>query len=135
MTSLPSGCSTSSLVQAVTTPHWLPPLPSAARPFSGRFGWSSIGSRRWQALTSEVVVPVAEEDWESDVEGMEHSIEHGWHPPPLLVSHRDGEYFLEGREPPLRDPAPQRQYHAWAILVFADEAERDQFLQESQSRQ
>jgi hypothetical protein len=28
----------------------------------------------------EVVVPVPEEAWESEVEAMEHSIERGWHP-------------------------------------------------------
>src|ERR1700681_3025977 len=40
----------------------------------------------------EVVVPVGEED---DVEAMKHSVDPGWHPSPLLVSHRDGQYFLE----------------------------------------
>ena len=84
---------------------------------------------------NEVVVPVAPVDWESDVESMEHSIEHGWHPPPLLVSHRDGRYYLEDGNHRYETLRRSGADNAWTILLFADEAERDQFLQESQSRQ
>lgn len=78
----------------------------------------------------EVVVTVSKEKWETDVEGMVHEIEQGWHPPPLLVSHRDGEYFLEDgnhRHAALRRHGAS---HAWTILLFADDAERDRFLKE-----
>ncbi len=78
----------------------------------------------------EVVVPVAEEVWESDVEAMEHSVERGWHPPPLLVSYHDGKYFLEDgnhRHETLRRTGTT---HAWIILLFADEVERVRFLKE-----
>jgi hypothetical protein len=78
-----------------------------------------------------VVVPVPEEDWESDVEAMEHSIEQGWHPPPLLVSHRDGKYFLEDGNHRFETLRRSGATHAWSILLFADEAERDFFLKES----
>jgi len=78
-----------------------------------------------------VVVPVAEEDWESDVEAMEHSIEHGWHPPPLLVSHHNGKYFLEDGNHRYETLRRSGRTHAWAILVFADEAERELFLNEA----
>jgi hypothetical protein len=78
-----------------------------------------------------VIVPVAEEDWESDVEAMEHSIEQGWHPPPLLVSHRDGKYFLEDGNHRYETLRRSGETHAWAILVFADEAERELFLNEA----
>jgi hypothetical protein len=80
---------------------------------------------------NRVVVPVAEEDWESDVEAMEHSIEQGWHPPPLLVSHRDGRYFLEDGNHRYETLRRSGTTHAWAILVFADEAERELFLNEA----
>ena len=78
----------------------------------------------------EVVVPVAKEVWEPAVEGMKHSIEEGWHPPPLLVSHHDGEYFLEDgnhRWEALRRTGARS---AWTILLFPDEVERDRFLNE-----
>jgi hypothetical protein len=73
----------------------------------------------------EVVVPVAEEDWESDIEAMEQSVDQGWHPPPLLVSHRDGQYFLEDGNHRYETLRRNGLSHAWAILVFADEAMRD----------
>jgi hypothetical protein len=78
----------------------------------------------------EVVVPVAKEDWESDVEAMEDSIESGWHPPPLLVSHHDGEYFLEDGNHRCETLRRTGTSHAWAILLFADKVERDRFLKE-----
>ncbi len=78
----------------------------------------------------EVVVPVAEEAWESDVEAMEHSIEQGWHPPPLLVSHHDGKYFLEDGNHRYETLRRTGATHAWIVLLFADEVERDRFLNE-----
>ena len=75
-----------------------------------------------------VVVPVPKEDWESDVEAMEHSIEEGWRPPPLLVSHRDGKYYLEDGNHRYETLHRSGATHAWTILLFADEAERDRFL-------
>ena len=78
----------------------------------------------------EVVVPVAKEDWESDVEGMEHSIEDGWAPPPLLVSHHDGEYFLEDGNHRCETLRRTGARSAWTILLFPDEVERVRFLKE-----
>ena len=78
----------------------------------------------------EVVVPVAKEVWESDVEDMEHSIEDGWQPPPLLVSHHDGEYFLEDGNHRCETLRRTGATFAWTILLFADEVVRDRFLKE-----
>jgi hypothetical protein len=78
----------------------------------------------------EVVVPVAKEEWESDVEGMEDSIEEGWHPPPLLVSHHDGQFFLEDGNHRCETLRRTGATSAWAILLFGDEMERDGFLEE-----
>ena len=59
----------------------------------------------------EVVVPVAKEDWESDIHRMEHSIEEGWHPRLCLchitmagTSSRTG--ITVGRRCAERAPAP-----------------------------
>jgi hypothetical protein len=76
----------------------------------------------------EVVVPVAEGVWESDVEAMEHSIDQGWHPPPLLVSHHDGKYCLEDGNHRYESLRRMGATHAWVVLMFADEVERDRFL-------
>ncbi len=78
----------------------------------------------------EVVVPVAEGVWESDVEAMEHSIEQGWHPPPLLVSHHDGKYFLEDGNHRYETLRRTGASHAWVVLLFAGEVERDRYLRE-----
>jgi hypothetical protein len=78
-----------------------------------------------------VVVPIPEEDWESDVEAMEQSIEEGWLPPPLLVSHRDGNYYLEDGNHRYETLCRSGATHAWTILLFADEAGRDQFLKDT----
>ena len=78
---------------------------------------------------SRVVVPVAKEDWESDVERMEHSLEEGWHPPPLLVSHRDGKFYLEDGNHRYETLRRSGATHAWTILLFHDGTERDRFLQ------
>lgn len=75
-----------------------------------------------------VVVPVAVEDWESDIERMEHSVEEGWHPPPLLVSHRDGRYYLEDGNHRCETLRRSGATYAWTILMFRDGAERDQFI-------
>ena len=79
---------------------------------------------------NEVVVAVAEGVWESDVEAMEHSIEQGWHPPPLLVSHHDGKYFLEDGNHRYETLRRTGATHAWVVLMFAGEIERDRFLKE-----
>ena len=81
----------------------------------------------------DVIVPVAKEDWESDVESMEQSLEEGWHPPPLLVSHHDGEYFLEDGNHRCETMRRAGTTDAWTILLFADEVERDRFLNEHSS--
>lgn len=78
----------------------------------------------------EVVVPVAEDDWESDVHEMAHSVEDGWAPPPLLVSHRDGKYLLEDGNHRYETLRRSGATHAWAILLFTGEAERDRFLKD-----
>ena len=61
---------------------------------------------------------------------MEHSIEQGWHPPPLLVSHHDGKYFLEDGNHRYETLRRMGATHAWIILMFAGEMERDRFLKE-----
>ena len=76
----------------------------------------------------KVVVPVAEDDWESDVEEMEHSVEQGWDPPPLLVTHRDGQFLLEDGNHRFEALRRSGEARGWAILAFADETKRAAFL-------
>ena len=75
-----------------------------------------------------VAVPVAEEEWESDIDRMEHSVEEGWHPPPLLVSHRDGGYYLEDGNHRCESLRRAGATEAWTILVFRTEGERQRYV-------
>lgn len=79
----------------------------------------------------DVVVPVAEEEWEADIEHMEHSVADGWHPPPLLVSHRQGTLFIEDGNHRVDALRRLGETDGWAILAFADDAERDAFVTEA----
>ena len=79
---------------------------------------------------SRVAVPVPREVWESDVEAMEHSLEEGWRPPPLLVSHRDGKYYLEDGNRRYETLRRNGATQAWSILLFANQAERDRYLED-----
>ena len=81
-------------------------------------------------IGDEVDVPVAEEIWDADVEAMEHSIEQGWHPPPLVVSHHDGKYFLEDGNHRYETLRRTGATDAWTILLFAGEVERDRYVKE-----
>jgi len=72
--------------------------------------------------------PIAEEDWESDVEAMEHSLERGC-TPPLLVSHHDGKYFSKTATTASRHSAA-RSDPCVAILLFSSEEDRDRYVQE-----
>jgi hypothetical protein len=74
-----------------------------------------------------VVVPVPEAEWEPDVEGMEESVEEGWQPPPLLVTHRDGQFLLEDGNHRFEALRRSGEVRGWVILAFADAAEREVF--------
>jgi hypothetical protein len=77
----------------------------------------------------EVVVPIAEPEWEDDIDAMAESLEQGWEPPPLLVSCRaDGLYLEDGNH---RHESLRRQgaTHAWAIIVFTSDEDRRRFQQ------
>jgi hypothetical protein len=43
----------------------------------------------------EALCPVDDDEWEDDVDAMEHSLDDGWHPPPLLAECRDGRLLLQ----------------------------------------
>jgi hypothetical protein len=76
----------------------------------------------------EVLVPIDEDEWEDDVEGMEESIEEGWEPPPLLAEWQDGRLLLQDGNH--RYEALQRagEKSAWVLIYFPSEETRDAFV-------
>jgi len=75
----------------------------------------------------DALVPIAEDEWESDVQSMGASVEAGWEPPPLLAEYQDGRILLQDGnhryEALTRDGAAS----AWVLVYFEHEAERDSF--------
>jgi hypothetical protein len=76
-----------------------------------------------------VLCAVDEEFWGDNVDDMEHRIEDGWEPPPLIVTARGDELVLEDgnhRVESLRR-AGVRRY--WAVVSFESPEARDAFAQ------
>ncbi len=76
----------------------------------------------------DVLVPIDERQWEGDVASMEESIEEGWEPPPLLAEFRDGRLLLQDGNHRYEALERDGATHAWVLVYFDDEAERDHFL-------
>ncbi len=76
----------------------------------------------------DALVPIEEEEWEEDVEGMEEALEEGWEPPPLLVEYQDGKLLLQDGNH--RYEALQRagDTQAWVLIYFGDPDIRDAFV-------
>jgi hypothetical protein len=80
----------------------------------------------------EVVVPVPANEWEHDVAKMAHDLDEGWEPPPLLVSQHDGAFFLEDGNHRRASLLRAGETHAWVILVFESEVDRDRFVEQEE---
>ena len=78
----------------------------------------------------DVLCPVDEREWEADVDAMETSVEAGWEPPPVLVEHQAGRLVLQDGNHRYEALARAGETHAWAIVYFDDERERDRFAHE-----
>jgi hypothetical protein len=75
----------------------------------------------------DVLCPIDEGEWEADVDAMEASVEDGWEPPPVLVEHQAGRLMLQDGNHRYEALARAGETHAWAIVYFDDEHERDRF--------
>jgi len=75
-----------------------------------------------------VLCPVDEDYWRDDVEELAERIEDRWQPPPVIVSHRDGQLVLEDGNHRVEGLRRAGKDHAWAIIAFEDPGERDRFV-------
>jgi hypothetical protein len=79
----------------------------------------------------DALVPVEEQEWESDVEDMAESLEEGWEPPPLLVEHQDGRLLLQDGNHRYEALTRAGEPEAWVVIWFDSPEERDAFASRS----
>ena len=80
-----------------------------------------------------VLEAVPDDAWRDDVDDLARRIEEGHEPPPVIVTHDDGELVLEDgnhRVEALRRAGVEQ---AWAIIGFDDPASRDRFVARSEA--
>jgi hypothetical protein len=78
-----------------------------------------------------VLVAVDDDYWRDDVEDMAQRIEDGedrWEPPPVIVTHRDGNLMLEDGNHRVEGLRRAGQDHVWALIAFDDPEARDRFV-------
>jgi len=75
----------------------------------------------------DALVPIEEDEWESDVAAMEESVEAGWEPPPLLAEYQDGRILLQDGNHRYEALTREGAETAWVLVYFDDEATRDGF--------
>lgn len=75
-----------------------------------------------------VLCPVDEDYWSDDVEDMAERIEDRWEPPPVIVSHRDGQLVLEDGNHRVEGLRQAGKDHVWAVIAFEDPGERNRFV-------
>jgi hypothetical protein len=68
----------------------------------------------------DALVPIARDEWEDDVETMEHAIEEGWEPPPLIAERQGDRLLLQDGNHRYEALVREGAREAWAI-VYSDE--------------
>lgn len=82
-----------------------------------------------------VLCPLDEDDaWRDDVEEMEGLIEDdGWEPPPVIVTHQDGQLVLEDGNHRVESLRRSGETTAWSLVGFDDPSGPDRFTVPSES--
>ena len=80
-----------------------------------------------------VLCPVDEDDWRDDVDDLEHKVNEGWEPPPVIVSYRDGQLVLEDGNHRVEGVRRSGAHHTWAVIGFDDAEQRDRFRERTAS--
>jgi hypothetical protein len=75
-----------------------------------------------------VLEVVAEDEWRDDVDDLADEIDDGLEPPPLIVSHRDGQLVLEDGNHRVEALRRAGTDVAWAVVAFDSEEDRDAFV-------
>lgn len=67
-----------------------------------------------------VMCPVDEDDWGDGVEDIEHKVDDGWEPPPVIASARDGGLYLEDGNHRVEGVRRTGARETWVLIGFED---------------
>ena len=74
-----------------------------------------------------VLCAVDEDYWDERVDDMEDKVEHGWEPPPVIVTMQDDHLVLEDGNHRVESLRRSGEQTAWAVVGFGAREERDDF--------
>jgi hypothetical protein len=77
-----------------------------------------------------VICAVDEDEWRDDVEDLEHKVEEGWAPPPVIASAHDGELYLEDGNHRVEGVRRAGERDIWALIGFEDAEELERYRRE-----
>jgi hypothetical protein len=80
-----------------------------------------------------VICPVDEDYWRDDVEDLEEKVRDGWEPPPVILSWRDGELYVEDGNHRVEGIRRSGADTTWAVIGFDTPTDRDRFRVPSSS--
>lgn len=74
-----------------------------------------------------VLVEVEEDEWRDDVEDLAEKVDGGFEPPPVVVTHRDGQLVVEDGNHRIEGLRRTGERETWAVVGFDDPEERARF--------
>ncbi len=91
--------------------------------------------RRLAGPEADALVTVRRDEWDADVGRMQHTLDEGWEPPPLLAEFRDEALWLQDGNH--RYAALERAHApaAWVLVYFDRLEDRDAFVAAHAHRQ
>jgi hypothetical protein len=75
-----------------------------------------------------VLVEVDDDYWRDDVEDMEHKVEAGWEPPPVIATHRGDHLVLEDGNHRVESLRRAGEGTAWTIIGFERPEDLERYL-------
>ena len=72
-----------------------------------------------------------EDDDLERVDDMQESLDDGWEPPPIIVSYRDGDLYVEDGNHRIEGLRRAGYSEYWSVVGFDDERQRQRFVDES----
>ena len=75
-----------------------------------------------------VLEAVDEDEWRDDVEDLASAVGDGFEPPPVVVTHQDGQLVVEDGNHRIEALRRAGRTRVWGVVGFEDPGERDRFV-------